>query len=89
MTDTDTERALTVTWQTEYRLSWTRANDTGMEAYSHALRDGGDVWIIDPIDGPGSTGRSHSSAARDCTCSCCWIATCAIPSRSRDASAPI
>lgn len=44
-------RQLRVTWRAPYGVSWTPDGDTGMELHSHALRDGDDTWIIDPIDG--------------------------------------
>ncbi|MCW2920617.1 MAG: hypothetical protein JWL76_491 [Thermoleophilia bacterium] len=40
-----------VDWTTPYGFSWTPADDNAMELHSHALRDGDEVWLIDPIDG--------------------------------------
>ncbi len=42
-----------VDWKTEHGCSWTPADDQGMELHAHALRDGDDVWLIDPFDGEG------------------------------------
>lgn len=44
---------LRIDWTTDYGRSWTPAGDNAMELHSHALRDGDDVWLIDPIDGDG------------------------------------
>lgn len=46
-------RTLQVTWRSDFGVSWTPEGDTGMELHSHALRDGDDLWIIDPLDGDG------------------------------------
>ncbi len=44
---------ISVDWRTPYGCSWTPADDSAMELHAHALRDGDDVWLIDPLDGDG------------------------------------
>lgn len=37
----------------EWGISWIAAEPAFMQRASHALADGGDVWLIDPVDGEG------------------------------------
>ena len=51
MTDPAASPELEVRYRFDGGLYWGRAGNGLLECRAHALRDGDDVWLIDPIDG--------------------------------------